>query len=130
MLEKISREIDYIAEGMALLQHLGKGEKYAGLKESLSKKYGNPFREGLLKFKLLEQLELVAEKKFLKEMEEIRYYFFSGAEEENSCPGKVALLWNDAENTWQKDVGTWRKCLADLSEEEYFGTGDYSLKGL
>lgn len=34
---KVCQKIDYIAEGMALLQHLGRKEKYYILKEKIDK---------------------------------------------------------------------------------------------
>lgn len=119
MLREISREIDYITEGLALLQHLGEGEKYAGLRESLSKKYANPFRKGLRKFEVLERVELAAEKIFLKDMEEIAYYFHTGEEGEVSCPGKIALLWNEPGDVKLKDVSDLSAYLSGLSEQGY-----------
>ena len=68
---KVCQKIDYIAEGMALLQHLGREEKYFILKEKIDKKYGSPFEEGLEKWKRLNQIEQEAEAVFLEDKEEL-----------------------------------------------------------
>ena len=41
------REVDYLMEGIYLLQHLGAGRKYRELKEEIDRRFGNPLREGL-----------------------------------------------------------------------------------
>ena len=58
----IGKEVNYITESVALLQHLGSGEKYADLRETLNKKYANTLREGLQKLERLDRIEQCAEK--------------------------------------------------------------------
>jgi len=119
MLKVIGKEVNYITESVALLQHLGSGEKYADLKETLNKKYGNPFKEGIRKFELLERIEQCAEKAFMKDMEEVRYYFEIRGDAELSSAGKLALLWEDSMDIEFKDVTEYKKYLEGLSEKEY-----------
>lgn len=119
MLNTISREVDYITESAELLRHLGTGETYAGLRESLSRKYAVSFREGLQKFKLLEQIEHSAEKVFATDMEEIRYYFSKHSDGEISCAGKVALLWEESAHIDFKELNEFSRYLDGLSENEY-----------
>lgn len=119
MLKTIGREVDYIAESAALLRHLGNGEKFANLRESLSRKYANPFKEGLQKFERLEQIEQYAEKIFAKDMEEIQYYFSAHGDGEISCAGKVALLWEESAHMDFKSLTEFAEYLDGLSESEY-----------
>jgi len=119
MLRVIGKEVNYITESVALLQHLGSGEKYADLRESLNKKYANPFKEGLRKFELLERIEQCAEKAFMKEMEEVKYYFEIRDDAELSSAGKLALLWEDSVDRDFKDVTEYREYLEGLAQKEY-----------
>ncbi len=118
-IREISREVNYIAEGIALLQHLGVGERYEDLKESLGKKYAKPFREGLRKFEILERIEKNALKVFRKDMEEVRYYFSVKGEGGLNCAGKLVLLWEDSMLGTVYDAAGLRRFLAGLSEKEY-----------
>ena len=130
MLKEISPEIDYIAEGIALLHHLGTEKNFYALKESLSKKYGITFQAGVQKFELLTRIEQNAQNVFREEMSEIQYYFSTYGSGESdtlnlNCAGMLALLWKnyptDIETT--EDI---RRFLQGLSEEEYcekFGEG-------
>lgn len=119
MVKIISREVDYIVESIALLRHLGIGERYADLKESLSRKYAKPFQEGLQKFALLEQMEQHAEKAFAKDMEEIRYYFSLQGNGDISCAGKAALLLDESAKPEFNDLTAFAAYLDGLSEKEY-----------
>ena len=95
----ISRNIDYITESIALLQHLAMGKKYADLQESLQKKYANPFQEGLKVFELLKQMEAYAQKAFAKDMAAIQYYFSSYSSGNTNCAGKAAH--------WTPQISAW-----------------------
>lgn len=119
MLRVIGKEINYIPESVALLQHLGSGEKYADLREKINKKYNNPFQEGISKFELLERIEQCAENTFLKDMEELQYYFGISGDAELSSAGKLALLWEDSRAIEYKDIAEYRKYLEELPEKEY-----------
>lgn len=115
----IGKEVNYITESVALLQHLGSGEKYADLRETLNKKYANTLREGLQKLERLDRIEQCAEKVFVKDMEEIKYYFEIHGDAELSSAGKLALLWEDFRAIEYKDTAEYRKYLEELSEKEY-----------
>ncbi len=115
----ITGEINYISESMGLLQHLAAGEKYANLREKLNKNYGNPFREGLKKFALLEQIEESARKALGRDMDEIRSYFTPFWENGMNCAGKAALLWEGAGYPQAKGISEIAHYLDGLSETEY-----------
>lgn len=117
--KEIGAKVDYIAEGIALLQHLGSGIKYADLRETLNRKYADPFQEGLQKFELLERIEQGAKEAFQKEMKEVQYYFQSSGEGDFSCAGVVVLLWNACMNCRFQDVSSYREYLEGISEKEY-----------
>lgn len=119
MLRVIGKEVNYIAESVALLQHLGEGKKYAELRETLNKKYANPFQEGLHKFEVLERIEECAKKVFVKETEEIQYYFEAHEDTQLSSAGKLAILWEDSVDMEFKDIAEYGKYLENLSQKEY-----------
>lgn len=119
MLETIGREVNYITESVSLLRHLGQGGKYAELKESLNKKYASPFQEGIRKFELLERIEECAKKAFVKEKEEIRYYFEMQGDTRLSCAGNLAILWDDSMDMSFQDTAEYGKYLDGLSQKEY-----------
>ena len=75
MLREISPKINYVTEGIALLHHLGTGQSFSAIKESLSKKYDITFQAGIQKFDLLSRIEQNARNIFQEELEEVRYYF-------------------------------------------------------
>ena len=119
MLKEVGREVDYIMEGIALLQHLGRGDKYSDLKKSLNRKYASPFREGLHKFALLERIEQEAAAAFREEADEVHYYFSNDSEGEISYAGNLALLWNDFKDERIMDTAQFRERLNRLTETEY-----------
>lgn len=127
MLKDISPKMNDISEGIALLKHLGAGEKYADLKESLSKRYALSFQDGLRKFELLERIEQKAEIAFQDKMNEIRYYFSVCSNNkfhnnaEVSCAGVLALLWEVDMELRIESIPEIRRYLAEVSEEEYCG---------
>ena len=131
MLREISREVDYVMESVSLLQHLGAGKKYQDHKESFSKKYGNPFREGLRKFELLGQIEQAAERAFAEDMEQIQYYFPARARDDTalSCAGKLVVLWEDLKRIGFRNVAAFKMHLTELSEQEYCETFGSCLQG-
>ena len=93
------REVDYLMEGIYLLQHLGAGRKYRELKEEIDRRFGNPLREGLCKMELIERIEAAAERAFSEDMEQVRYYFHMQKENGMCCAGKTALLWEGCRET-------------------------------
>lgn len=124
MLREISPKINYVAEGIALLHHLGTGQNYSALKESLSKKYDISFSAGLQKFELLSRIEQNAWNILRNEMEEIKYYFsnFGIKESDNpdiSCAGMLALLWRSSSFENIHNTEEIRSYLQGLSEKEY-----------
>lgn len=119
MIKEISQEIDYIAEGVALLQHLGAGVNYSSdIKDMMNKKYDSPFKEGLQKFELLERIEDAAKKAFRKNMTELKYYFEKVGPSDLSCAGNLALLWNTSDEHFQ-DTQEFAVYLEGLSEKDY-----------
>lgn len=124
MIKDISPEINEISEGIALLKHLGAGEKYADLKESLSKKYSLSFQAGLRKFELLERIEQNAENVFRDKMNDIRYYFSVCSnnktnDAEIGCAGTLALLWEVDTDLEIKNIVELHRYLDEITEEKY-----------
>ena len=124
MLREISPKIDYVAEGIALLHHLGTGQSFPAIKESLSKKYDITFQAGIQKFELLTRIEQNARNIFQEELEEVRYYFSAyGVSESdypnNSCAGMLALLWRTHGPNNYENIEELRHFLQTLSEKEY-----------
>lgn len=115
----ISRDIDYITESIALLQHLAMGKKYASLRESLHKKYANSIQEGRKVFELLEKVEAYAQKAFADDMAAVQYYFASYGSGNMSCAGKAALLWEEANCQKFQKFSEIADALGRLSEKEY-----------
>ncbi|MCI8484074.1 MAG: hypothetical protein HFH41_07010 [Lachnospiraceae bacterium] len=117
--KKISAKVDYIAESIALLQHLGNGSQYTDLRETLNQKYADSFQEGLQKFELLERIEQGAKEIFQKERKEIEYYFQLSGEGDFGCAGAVVLLWNSCMNCRFQNISSYREYLERMSEKEY-----------
>lgn len=119
MIKEISQEIDYISEGVALLQHLGTGTNYSSdIKDVMNKKYDSPFKEGLKKFELLERIEHAAKKAFQKDMTGLKYYFDKVGSRDLSCAGNLVLLWNTP-NKYFQDTQEFAVYLEELSEKDY-----------
>ena len=125
MLREISPKINYVTEGIALLHHLGTGQSFSAIKESLSKKYDITFQSGIQKFDLLSRIEQNARNIFQEELEEVRYYFSAyGLSESDyphsSCAGMLALLWKThVPKKEYADIEELRHFLQSLSEKEY-----------
>lgn len=113
------REVDYLMEGIYLLQHLGAERKYRELKEEIDRRFGNPLREGLCKMELIERIEAAAERAFSEDMEQVRYYFHMQKENGMCCAGKTALLWEGCKETEFQEVAAYGAYLRGLSEQEY-----------
>ena len=122
MMHQISREVDYVLESVSLLQHIGAGDKYEEMRESLGRKYGNPFREGLRKFELLGQIEQAAERAFADDLGQLQYYFPVRGDTTPGCVGKLVILWEDFKKTGFRDIASYEKHLTELSEQEYCET--------
>lgn len=126
MLKDISSKINEISEGIALLKHLGSGEKYADIKDSLSKRYALSFQGSLSKFELLERIEQNAENVFRDKMNDIRYYFSVSSnsktiDAETHCAGILALLWDIDMDLEIKNTEELRIYLDEITEENYCG---------
>ena len=117
---KVCQKIDYIAEGLALLQHLGREEKYYILKEKIDKKYGSPFEEGLEKWKRLNQIEQEAEAVFLEDKEELCYYFGTEEDEDSICAGRLALLWEEFQKERFADIAALKAYLDGIPNNEFY----------
>ena len=127
MLREISPKIDYVAEGIALLHHLGTGQSFSARKESLSKKYDITFEAGIQKFELLSRIEQNALNIFQEELEDVRYYFSAyGLSESDyphsSCAGMLALLWKTHGPQTYENIEELRHFLQTLSDKEYCET--------
>lgn len=119
MIQEISQEINYLAEGVALLQHLGTGVDYSrDVRDTMNKKYSNPFKDGLDKFDLLERIEHTARKAFEKDMPELKYYFDKAGSNDLSCAGNLVLLWDTSDKYFQ-DTKEFAMYLDGLSEKDY-----------
>lgn len=124
MLKDISPKMNDITEGIALLKHLSAGEKYADLRESLSKRYALSFQGGLQKFELLERIEQNAENIFQDEMNEVRYYFSNYSDNkvnsaEIGCAGALTLLWDIDTDLEIENISELQIYLNELSEAKY-----------
>lgn len=128
VLREISQEVDYVMESVSLLQHLGAGETYKEMRESLSRKYAKPFREGLRKFEVLEQIEQAAVRVFSGDMEQIQFYF-PARDSAQGCAGNLVLLWEDFKRTGFGDVAAFANSLRELSEQEYCERFGICLQG-
>lgn len=123
MPKEISSKVDYIAEGLALLHHLGTEKNFSLLKESLSQKYNITFAAGQQKFELLSRIEQSARNILQEEMEEISYYFSICDSDESedsdlSCAATLALLWKNRSGHFE-NTEEIRSFLHELSEKEY-----------
>lgn len=129
MVREISREVDYIMESVSLLKHLGGGASYKEVKEKLNRKYADPFREGLRKFAVLEQIEHAAESAFSEDMEQLQYYFPKQDDAALGCIGNLVLLWEDFKHVDFPDVTAFGNYLKGLTEQEYCENFGVCLQG-
>lgn len=129
MVREISREVDYIMESFSLLRHLGEGRSYQEMKETLNRKYANPFREGLRKFEVLEQIEHAARSAFSEDMEQLQYYFPKRDDAALGCVGNLVLLWEDFKHVDFQDITAFGNYLKGLPEQEYCENFGVCLQG-
>lgn len=129
MVREISREVDYIMESFSLLRHLGEGRSYQEMKETLNRKYANPFREGLRKFEVLEQIEHAARSAFSEDMEQLQYYFPKRDDAALGCVGNLVLLWEDFKHVDFQDITAYGNYLKGLTEQEYCENFGVCLQG-
>ena len=129
MVREISREVDYVKESVSLLKHLGAGKKFRELRESMERKYASPFREGLRKFEVLEQIEQEAARVFSEDTEQLRYYFPKQDDAAMGCAGNLALLWEDYERVDFRDIAAFGAYLRDLPEQAYCERFGFCLQG-
>lgn len=118
-LKDIRDKVDYFAEGVALLSHLGHEKGYLQLKNDLEKKYEMKFEKEAYIFDLLIKIESRAQEAMLPYQDQLDYYFHMEDEEKNDCAGRLLLLWDDG---WRDDIessAAYEKKITDLPEEEY-----------
>lgn len=112
------REVDYVAEGIELLIHLGQGKDYARLRESLTRKYARSMAAEEQKLALLERIEALARERLAGEAEELAYYF-SNKSDADIYPGSLVLLLSPAEGSACRDAQGVETELLKMSESEY-----------
>ncbi len=110
--------MDYVAEAVRLLNHLGQGETFGEFKKELVRKYNVcsvAFEE---KFCVITEIEEDARRKLKGKEEELRKYFFS-TQKDGSCLGNMALLWDGFTLAPYASVEDLQRELEGLSEAEY-----------
>ena len=117
-MKEICNRIDYLAEAIGLLTHIGSGNSYMELKQSIGTKRNITFESKKHVFEILTRIEKAAQKKFLKEKEEISYYF--GVEEKavRSC-GEVLILWDGFRNEPYRSIEEVKRYFETVEESEY-----------
>lgn len=127
-MKEISNRIDYVAEAIGLLTHLGSGVSYMDLKHSIGEKTNISFKSKAHTFEVLTKIEKAAKKKFIKEKEEIKYYF--GVEEKavRSC-GELLILWDGFSNEPYRTLEEVKKDIETLEEAEYITKLGNELQG-
>lgn len=122
-MKKIGRKPEYFGESMALLYHIGTGEKYEKIRESLSRQYAITDKETdsfFQKTALLCKIEKRAEELFAQDQELLDYYFCD-KEDNGGCCGKLAVLRGiGISKSICTGIGEWKKHLEEMSEEDYW----------
>lgn len=125
----IIREVDYIAEAIALLCHIGKGKSYKKIQQELEKKYMMTFHEDQVKFDILGSIEEEAGKVLRKKQEEMQYYFSASDEEKSDCVGRLLLAWDEWNNEHFNDMKEFRAYLAGMDEKAFCENFGERLQG-
>ncbi len=113
-------KVDYPAEAMRLLTHMGSGESYGEFKKELTRKYNVGTAAFEEKFRLLEEIEADVQKCLYGKEELVREYF-GNSQESGEGQGLAALtiLWEGAALHNCASLAELKKELESLSEEEY-----------
>ena len=127
-MREICNKIDYLAEAIGLLTHIGSGNSYMELKQSIGKKRNLTFESKKHVFEVLVRIEKAAQKYFSKEIEDISYYF--GIEEGavRSC-GEVLILWDGFSDEPYRSLDDVKQCFEMLQESEYITKFGNYLQG-
>ncbi len=117
-MKKICNKIDYLAEAIGLLTHIGSGTSYMELKQSIGTKRNITFESKKHVFEVLARIEKAAQKKFAKQTEDISYYF--GVEEKavRSC-GEILILWDGFDHEPYQSLEDVTRYFETVEETEY-----------
>lgn len=127
-MREICNKIDYLAEAIGLLTHIGSGNSYMELKQSIGKKRNLTFESKKHVFEVLVRIEKAAQKYFSKEIEDISYYF--GIEEGavRSC-GEVLILWDGFSDEPYRSLDDVKQYFETVEESEYITKFGNYLQG-
>ena len=117
-MNEICNKIDYFSEAMGLLIHIGNEDSYMELKRSLVTKRNVTFESKKHVFEVLTRIEKAAQKHFLKEKEEISYYFRVEENAVRSC-GEVLTLWDGFGNEPYRSIEEIEQYLEKAEDTEY-----------
>lgn len=122
-MEEIGKNVEYLMESVELLRHIGSGQSYEELRESLNRKYGHTMRAQdtfQKKIKLLVQIEKRAEAVFAEDKELLEYYFNDKEDRECFC-GSLVILWERIKSgTVSEDTKKRKQDLENMQDEEYY----------
>ena len=119
MEKAIIREVDYIAEGIALLCHSSKGQSFKKIQQELEKKYVMTFQDNLPKFDILCKIEAEAQKALSKKQGEMQYYFSVIDEEKSDCVGRLILVWDEWCGKRFANMGELKAYLDNMDEKTF-----------
>ncbi len=113
-------KVDYLAEAMRLLEHIGNGKTYEESKKELVRKYNVNTAAFEEKFLVLLDVEKDAVKS-LRGNEELVKEYFGTPEESDGCSNlaTMALLWDSNSPEMYESLDALKEELDALSEEEY-----------
>lgn len=114
----ICNRIDYLSEAIGLLTHIANDESYMDLKRSLGTKRNITFESKKHVFEVLTKIEKAAKKGFLKEKEEISYYFKVEKNAVRSC-GEVLVLWDGYGNEPYCSLEEFEQYFETVGDKEY-----------
>lgn len=117
-MKEICNRIDYLAEAIGLLTHIGSEDSYMELKQSIGAKRNITFESKKHVFEILTRIEKAAQKKFLKEKREISYYFSVAENAVRSC-GEVLFLWDGFGNEPYRSIEEVKHYFETIEESEY-----------
>lgn len=113
-------KVDYLAEAMRLLEHIGTGETYAEVKKELLRKYNVNSAAFEEKFCLLLEMETEASKVLSGNEEPLKEYFgHCGGADKGRNFATMALLWGPGSPPRYESLDELKAELSRLSEAEY-----------
>ncbi len=124
----IKDSVDYVAEAIALLCHMGRGKNYQQIRLDMEKEYVIKFQKELHKFALLEEIEKRAGIVLKKNEEDLQYYFGVTDEEKTDCVGRLILLWDEWCGYTFSNIQSYKEYLDELSEQDYCEKFGYALQ--